>query len=151
MWIWFGLAVLALIGEVATGTFYLLLVATGLAAGGLAVVAGLALQWQLLVCGAVVIAGLLLLRGTGVLKKREIDAQRNADVNLDIGQIVKVDDWAGGRTARVWYRGASWDAVLAAGCDPVAGEQVITEVRGSQLIVQPRPPGARSVSSFSEG
>ena len=32
MWTWFGLAVLALIGELVTGTFYLLLIAVGLAA-----------------------------------------------------------------------------------------------------------------------
>ena len=36
MWIWLGLAALALIGELATGTFYLLLVALGLAGGGVA-------------------------------------------------------------------------------------------------------------------
>jgi membrane protein implicated in regulation of membrane protease activity len=140
MWIWFGLAVLALIGEVATGTFYLLLVATGLAAGGLATVAGIGIEGQLAICGGVVVAGLLVLRATGVLKKREVNAARNADVNLDIGQVVTVSDWAGARTARVSYRGASWDVILASGCDPVAGEQIITEVRGSQLIVKPRHP-----------
>ncbi|AOB31091.1 NfeD-like family protein 1 [Bordetella sp. H567] len=138
MWIWFGLAVLALIGEVATGTFYLLLVATGLAAGGVAAVGGLALEGQLIVCGAIVIAGLLVLRASGVLTRRGVDAHRNADVNMDIGQVVTVADWGGARTARVAYRGARWDVVLAPGCDPVAGEQVITEVRGSRLIVKPR-------------
>jgi membrane protein implicated in regulation of membrane protease activity len=140
MWIWFGLAVLALIGEVATGTFYLLLVATGLAAGGLAAVGGIGVEGQLAICGGVVVAGLLILRATGVLKKREVDAGSNADVNLDIGQIVTVGDWAGGRSARVWYRGASWDVMLAPDCDPVAGEHVITEMRGSQLIVKPCNP-----------
>jgi membrane protein implicated in regulation of membrane protease activity len=140
MWIWFGLAVLALIGEVVTGTFYLLLVAVGLAAGGLAAVAGLGIEGELAICGVVVLAGLLILRATGVLKRRGIDSARNADVNLDIGQVVTVDDWGGARTARVWYRGASWEAALAPGVEPVAGEQVITEIRGSQLIVMPRLP-----------
>jgi membrane protein implicated in regulation of membrane protease activity len=140
MWIWFGLAVLALIGEVATGTFYLLLVAVGLAAGGLAAVAGVGIEAELAICGVVVVAGLLVLRATGVLKKRGIDSARNADVNLDIGQVVTVDDWAGAHTARVWYRGASWEVALAPGAEPVAGEQVITEIRGSQLIVMPRRP-----------
>lgn len=144
MWIWFGLAVLALIGEVATGTFYLLLVATGLAAGGVAAIGGLSLEGQLVVCGVVVIAGLLLLRATGVLSRRGVDSHRNANVNLDIGQVVTVSDWAGARTARVSYRGASWDVALAPGSDPIAGEQVITEVRGSQLIVKPRHPVSSS-------
>jgi membrane protein implicated in regulation of membrane protease activity len=151
MWIWFGLAVLSLIGEVMTGTFYLLLVATGLAAGGLAAVGGIGIEGQLGVCGGVVIAGLLILRATGVLKKREVDSARNADVNLDIGQIVTVGDWKGGRSARAWYRGANWDVMLAAGCDPVAGEQLIIEVRGSQLIVKPRGSVYTSSTSHMQG
>jgi membrane protein implicated in regulation of membrane protease activity len=143
MWIWFGLAVLALIGEVATGTFYLLLVAVGLAAGGLAALAGMGMEGQLALCGVAVVAGLLVLRLTGVLKKRGVDSSRNADVNLDIGQVVTVNDWGDARTARVSYRGADWDVALAAGSQPVAGEQIIMEVRGSQLVVMPRPTAQR--------
>jgi membrane protein implicated in regulation of membrane protease activity len=143
MWIWFGLAVLALIGEVATGTFYLLLVAVGLAAGGLAALAGMGMEGQLALCGVAVVAGLLVLRLTGVLKKRGVDSSRNADVNLDIGQVVTVSDWGDARTARVSYRGADWDVALAPGSQPVAGEQIIMEVRGSQLVVMPRPTAQR--------
>jgi len=135
MWIWFGLAALALIGEVMTGTFYLLLVALGLAAGGLAATFGLALQWALLACGVVALAGLALLRGTGVLKKREIDAARNADVNLDIGQSVQVEAWSAAGTTRVWYRGAHWQAELAAGETAEPGTYRITEVRGVRLVL----------------
>lgn len=91
MWIWFGLAAVALIGEVGSGTFYLLLVALGLAAGGIAAWLGADLAWQLVACGLVALLGLLALRRTGVLKKREVNAARNADVNLDIGQSVMVD------------------------------------------------------------
>ena len=46
MWIWLGLAALALIGELATGTFYLLLVALGLAGGGVAAWLNAGLEWQ---------------------------------------------------------------------------------------------------------
>ena len=144
MWTWFGLAVLALIGEILTGTFYLLLVAIGLAAGGAAVVFDAGLETQLVVCGLVVVGGMLLLRATGVLKKREIDASRNADVNLDIGQVVNVKEWSASGTARVAYRGASWEVALGPGCEAVPGEQVIIEVRGSRLIVTPRPPARPS-------
>jgi len=35
-WVWFGLMALALIGEVMTGTFYLLMVAVGFAVAGIA-------------------------------------------------------------------------------------------------------------------
>ncbi len=118
MWIWLGLAALALIGELATGTFYLLLVALGLAAGGVAAWFGAALQWQLVACGVVLLAGLLVLRKTRVLKQRGLDAARNADVNLDIGQTVVVESWSDNGTARVWYRGAHWQAELARGQAP---------------------------------
>ncbi|OZI34970.1 NfeD-like family protein 1 [Bordetella genomosp. 10] len=144
MWIWFGLAVLALIGEIASGTFYLLLVAVGLAAGGLAAAGGVSLEAQLLACSIVALAGLFLLRRTGVLKKREVDAARNADVNLDIGQVVRVDAWDADGMARVQYRGASWQVELAPGNTPQGGEFVITAVRGSSLIVAPRATPARS-------
>ncbi|MFD4840757.1 NfeD family protein [Achromobacter sp. NPDC058515] len=143
MWIWLGLAALALIGELATGTFYLLLVALGLAAGG--VVAGFSagLQWELVACGVVLLLGLLVLRKTRVLKKREVDSASNADVNLDIGQTVSVEAWSESGTARVWYRGAHWQAELAAGHAPQAGEHIITEVRGSSLVLTPKgTPGS---------
>ncbi|MFC4274219.1 NfeD family protein [Achromobacter aloeverae] len=143
MWIWFGLAVLALIGEIASGTFYLLLVAVGLAAGGLAATAGLNLEAQLVICSIVALAGLYVLRRTGVLKKREVDAARNADVNLDIGQVVRVDAWEEGGISRVQYRGASWRVELAPGNLPASGEFVITAIRGSSLIVAPRAAPAR--------
>ncbi|MGY6273583.1 NfeD family protein [Achromobacter denitrificans] len=138
MWIWLGLAALALIGELATGTFYLLLVALGLAAGGVAAWLGAGLEWQLVGCGVVLLLGLLVLRKTRVLKKREVDSARNADVNLDIGQTVSVEAWSDSGTARVWYRGAHWQAELARGQPPLAGDQTITEMRGSILVLTPK-------------
>ena len=138
MWIWLGLAALALIGELATGTFYLLLVALGLAAGGIAAWLLAGLEWQLVACGAVLLLGLLVLRKTPVLKKREVDAASNADVNLDIGQTVNVEAWADNGTARVWYRGAHWQAELAAGQPAHGGEHTITELRGTRLVLTPK-------------
>jgi len=138
MWYWFGLAALALVGEVGSGTFYLLLVALGFVGGGVVAGLGAGLAWQLLACALVALAGLLVLRRTGVLKKREINAARNADVNLDIGQTVHIDAWSATGTARVRYRGATWQAELAAGNARSAGRHVIVEIRGTRLIVAPR-------------
>lgn len=101
MWIWFGLAAVALIGEVSSGTFYLLLVALGLVAGGIAAWLAVGFEWQLVACAVVALLGLLVLRRTGILKKREIHAGRNADVNMDIGQTVQVDAWSEAGTTRV--------------------------------------------------
>ncbi|CAO3918469.1 NfeD family protein [Achromobacter mucicolens] len=138
MWIWLGLAALALIGELATGTFYLLLVALGLASGGIAAWLNAGLQWELVACGVVLLLGLLVLRKTRVLKKREVNSARNADVNLDIGQTVVVEAWSDSGAARVWYRGAHWQAELAKGHAAHPGEHIITELRGSILVLTPK-------------
>lgn len=135
MWIWFGLAIAALIGELASGTFYLLLVALGLAAGGVAAWMDVGLQWQLIVCAAVGLMGLGILRATRVLKKREVDDRRNADVHLDIGQTVNVESWSEARQARVWYRGAHWQAELASDQAPEPGLYQIAAIRGTRLIL----------------
>ena len=137
MWIWFGLSVLALIGEAISGTFYLLLVALGLAGGGLAAWAGFDGHWQLASAGGVALVGLLVLRLTGVLKKREVDASRNNDVNLDIGQAVQVTSWSDDRTARVWYRGAHWQADLVPNAPALPGTYTITAITGARLLLAP--------------
>jgi len=138
MWVWFGLAAIALIAEVASGaTFYLLLVAAGLVGGGLAASLDVTLVWQLTACAVSALLGLLVLRRTGVLKKREVNAARNADVNLDIGQIVQVDNWPVTGSARVMYRGAQWQAEAAADAPHEPGPHRIVEIRGTRLIVTP--------------
>jgi membrane protein implicated in regulation of membrane protease activity len=138
MWIWFGLAIAALIGELSSGTFYLLLVALGLAAAGVAAWLDVRVQWQLIVCAAIGLLGLAVLRATRVLKKREVNDRRNADVHLDIGQTVNVESWSEAGLARVWYRGAHWQAELAPGQAPTLGLHQITEIRGTRLILSPK-------------
>lgn len=73
MWIWLGLAVLALIGEAMSGKFYLLLT-LGLAAGGIGALSGFDEQWQFVITGVVILVGLLALWLTNMRKKREVDA-----------------------------------------------------------------------------
>ncbi len=137
-WIWLGLMALALIGEVMSGTFYLLIVAVGLAAAALAAWFGLGLAIQLGVCAVVVVLAMLALRRLNVLKKRSGEPSRNANLNMDIGQTVKVDAWNSDGTTRVWYRGAHWQAELVAGAIPTAGMYIITEMRGSSLVLTPQ-------------
>lgn len=140
MWFWFGFAMLALIGEIMTGTFYLLLFAFGLAAAGVAALLGAGLAGQIVAVAVVTLAGLAILRRTGVLKKREINAARNHNVNLDIGQSVDVQSWSEDNTARVWYRGAYWQVRLQPGSARQAGPHRIVEMQGATLLVQPEHP-----------
>lgn len=140
MWFWFGFAIVALIGEATTGTFYLLLFAFGLAAGGVAALLGSQLAGQIMAVALVTLIGLIVLRKTGVLKKREVDAASNRDVNLDIGQVVDVQSWSEDDTSRVWYRGAYWQVRLQSGAARRAGPHRVVAVQGATLMVIPENP-----------
>lgn len=136
--IWFVLAGVATGVELFTGTFYLLMVAIGLAAGGGVALLDAALEWQLLAAAATGLIATGLLRRSRFGKFRRNDAARDPNVNLDIGQSVRVGQWNdldGVYTARIRYRGAEWDVELDAGKPAQSGQFVIREVRGSRLIV----------------
>ncbi|TMS58791.1 NfeD family protein [Imbroritus primus] len=138
-YVWFSLAVLLIIAELTTGTFYLLMVALGLAAGGVAAMAGLAFPAQAALAALVGVIAILLLRRSRFGKTRRAGSvASNPDVNLDIGEEVSVAQWGADRRARVSYRGAEWDVELAGDQPPAPGRFRIVELRGNTLIVKPR-------------
>ena len=120
--------------ELFSGTFYLLMVALGALAGAL--VAFLRVDWpgQMLAAALVAIVATVLLRRRRRNEPAQVEAARDPNVNLDIGQSVQVPHWEG-HTARVMYRGAMWDVELAPGEAPEPGTYRIREIRGSRLIV----------------
>lgn len=137
--IWFVLVGVVVILEMFTGTFYLLMIGIGLAAGGAAALVGASDGIQLVVAAIVGILATYGLRRSkwGRITRRE--AARDPNVNLDIGQTLVIDAWSGNpgetRTARAAYRGAQWDVELEHGGRAQPGAFVIREVRGSRLIV----------------
>lgn len=137
-YVWFVAVVVLVIAELATGTFYLLMVALGLAAGGLAALVGLEPSAQTLVAALVAVIGIVLLRRTRFGRLRRGNAAADPGVNLDIGQELEVPVWDTYRRARVPYRGADWTVELAPGADAAPGRFRIVEIRGSTLIVLPR-------------
>ncbi len=133
---WLGAGVLVA-AELATGTFYLLMVALGAAAGAAAAHAGWSAtaQWlaaAVLGAGATVAWHLLRAR-----LPRAAPAASNRDVNLDIGQTVLVPNWQSDGTARVAYRGAQWQVRLAPGAEAGSGEHTIVALHGSELLLTP--------------
>lgn len=136
---WWSAAGLLVLAELATGTFYLLMLAVGLAAAALAAQAGMSVTGQFLVAA---VAGSL---GVGAvhLKRRRQPAPEpvasNRDVNLDIGQHLHVDRWNEDGTARVQYRGAGWQVRLSGvqvgQALPPPGTYVIRAVDGNELVV----------------
>ena len=133
-WIWWLAAVVLVIAEMNSGTFYLLAVAFGLAAAGLS--AWLGMSWE----GQAAIASLLCIAGVAAVHrwKRGQPAQGQPNLAYDIGQTVQALHWSDERHARVSYRGAEWDAELAgtASADPARQSWRIKEVSGSRLIIE---------------
>jgi membrane protein implicated in regulation of membrane protease activity len=122
--------------ELLTGTFYLLMMALGLAAAALSAHAGLPTTWQWVVASAVGGGSVLVWHRYRRRQPALAPAQSNPDVNMDVGEVVHVDAWQPDGTAAVHYRGAHWDAALLAGQPAVAGEYVIAQVIGSRLILK---------------
>lgn len=133
--IWWVLAGVAVAVELATGTFYLLMLAIGLVAGALAAHAGGSVPTQLvtaaIVGGGAVAAWYMRQRNA----PRGPPAQSNRDVNLDVGETVQVDAWNADGTAVVRYRGANWTVVAAEGSSLASGTHRVREVVGNRLVV----------------
>jgi membrane protein implicated in regulation of membrane protease activity len=135
--VWFVVAFGLLVAELLTGTFYLLVIAVGLAAAGMAALAGAPAALQFVVAAAIGLAGSLWLRSTRFGRRLH---ERGDDrvQNMDIGQSLYVDNWTVARTARANYRGAVWDVELAPGEQPASGEFVIRDIQANRLIVAPK-------------
>ena len=135
---WWLAAGVAIAAELATGTFYLLMIALGLAAAAVAAHLGLPAPSQM-VTGAIVGAGATA-AWWAYRRRRAVNdgpPQQNRDVNLDIGERVHVAAWSADGTAQVRYRGSGWTARLAPGAPAVAGEHVVSAVEGNWLVLLP--------------
>ncbi len=134
--IWWVLAGVVVGAELLTMTFYLLMIALGLAAAAVAAHAGMGLNAQM-VTAALVGGGAVLFwhwRQSGL--PRAPKATENKDVNMDIGATVTVAEWQADGSANVNYRGANWQAHLAAGqALGQVGNYRVAEVVGSRLIL----------------
>jgi len=131
---WFILAVILLGVEMATLTFYFLLLSVAVALGGIAALAGLGLAIQFLLAGAVAVGGTLWLRHAKKARRQE------QDIGLDIGQAVRVVTWNADGTARVAYRGAEWDAELESPDMARDATLYIKLMQGSKLILTQHKP-----------
>ncbi len=134
--IWWLMTGGAVVLELLTGTFYLLMLAIGLAAGAIAAHMGLGVTGQLVlaaVIGSLTTAGLYLHR-----KKKPADPSVRSlrSVNLDIGEIIQISEWQDDGTASVRYRGAQWQAVTRSGQPEGPGSYRVTELVGNRLMVE---------------
>lgn len=123
--------------ELFTGTFYLLMLSIGVAAGGLVALAGGSLTTQLI--AAALVGGGAVLACYFVRRRRPGDPSPRSErsVNLDIGETVEVPGWNADGTANIRYRGAQWTVIHRPGAHPVPGTHKVVELVGSRLLVEP--------------
>jgi membrane protein implicated in regulation of membrane protease activity len=137
--LWWLLAGSAVVLELLSGTFYLLMIAVGLSAGAIAAHAAVSSSMQMVVSA---VAGIGAVVGWNLYRGRHpkaAPAQSNADVNLDIGSFVQIahaSDWREDGSVTVHYRGTDWTGQLAAGSERGAGRFVIEQVQGSVLMLR---------------
>ena len=135
--IWWLLAGGLVVAELLTGTFYLLMLAVGVGAAGIAAHLGASTTAQILTAALVgggSVVGWPLLR-----RKRPGDPSARADrsVKLDGGETVMIESWNADGTSSVKYRGANWVAIHRQGVQPSTGPHRVAELVGNRLLVDP--------------
>ena len=134
---WWVLAGTLVALELATGTFYLLMLALGAVAGALVAHGGFNASAQIVASAVLGAAATLVWHVKRARNPQSAPAQSNPDVLLDIGQTLQVDDWSADGTARAQYRGAAWAVRFAGDGMPAPGSHRIVSVDGNVLSVTP--------------
>ena len=135
--LWWIAAGVAIAVELATGTFYLLMIALGLAAGAVAAHLGSAIAAQVVAAALIGGGATAAWHWQRFKQPRSAPSRENRDVNLDIGESLHVSAWADDGHARVQYRGSTWTARLAPGAARQSGEHRIVAVEGNWLVLEP--------------
>ena len=129
---WLIAGFVLIIAELASGTFYLLVLGLAAFAGAAVAYAGLSFGAQALAAAAVAVVGVVVAQR---YRKTAIPQQMEG---LDVGQRVAFEAWVNRSAgqARVKYRDALWDAVVSGEAAGEPGEiLVITSVDGNTLKV----------------
>lgn len=139
--VWWILAGALVALELVSGSFYLLMLALGAAAGAIAAWLGAPLAAQIAVSA--------LLGGGAVWwwHRRQMSDKTTQDVNppadpnqLDVGAVVMVETWQADGQTHVHYRGSDWLAQRAPGAPASTGPHRIVAVASNHLVLSPLPP-----------
>jgi len=133
---WFILAAILVGVEMLTLSFYMLVVALGAAAGGMAALFGFDLRAQLGVAALIAVAGTVVVSRYRAQRTRV----KNTVQNLDVGQLVTLEVKRPDGMMRVKYRGASWDARMASADLPTDSALYIQSIDGTTLVLGPTKP-----------
>jgi membrane protein implicated in regulation of membrane protease activity len=129
-WIWWIAAAMLVGAELLTGTFYLLAIGIAAALGGVVAYVGATAPLQFVVAG---VFGVVL---TVIAHRWRLARGTPApQPSLDVGQAVQVERWNADGSARVAYRGSTWDAELESSAVPRQQTLYIGATRGSVLVL----------------
>ena len=134
---WLVAGFILVITELASGTFYLLVLGVAAFAGAGVAYAGGALVWQSLTSAVVAVAGVVWVHQ---YRKRTVSSPMQG---LDVGQPAAFESWVNKSAghARVKYRDALWDAQVAGGAAGESGEILyVISVDGNTLKVSKTRP-----------
>jgi membrane protein implicated in regulation of membrane protease activity len=138
--LWVIVGSVLIIAELVIGTFYLLVLGVGAFAAAIAASLGANAIVQALVGAAVAIGGCWWVYAWNQRRRMADEGSANF---LDRGQPVVMEGWANeaANLARVKYRGASWDARVAASSRPIPGSTLYIDAQeGQTLVVVEAPP-----------
>jgi membrane protein implicated in regulation of membrane protease activity len=133
--IWWLLAGGTVAVELLTGTFYLLMLAVGMATAAVAAHLGMSQASQFVTAALVGGGAVFAWHLKQIRRPSEPTAQANPNVNLDIGETVYIASWKLDGTADVPYRGANWTAIHRPGVAPSVGSHRVSEMVGNRLLV----------------
>jgi membrane protein implicated in regulation of membrane protease activity len=136
--LWWVAAGALVLTEMATGTFYLLMLALGAAAAACAAMAGGGVTAQLLTAALIGGGAVVAWHRRRPTRGRSGDTASNRDVNLDVGERVHVAAWGPDGRTQVHYRGSQWAAEFQGSGTPAPGEHVIVAVKSNHLVLAPR-------------
>jgi membrane protein implicated in regulation of membrane protease activity len=134
---WWLVAGGLVVAELFVGSFYMLMLALGCAAGALAAHLGMGYAAQLFTAAIVGAGTTALWHYRRARAPRSAPVESNRDANLDIGQTLQVPAWDAQGAARVSYRGSAWNVEHRGPGRPTPGPHVIVAVQGNRLIVTP--------------
>ncbi len=131
IWIWWTVAVLLVIAEMHTGTFYLLAIATSATAAGVAAAYGADIT------GQIGIAAILCTMLVFAVQCATKNISGNSNFQFDVNQQVSIVEWTDVGCARVYYRGAEWNAELSADAELDITRKIwnIKEFAGSIVVI----------------
>ena len=131
---WLCMAILLCIVEVLTGTFFCLVFAVAVVAGGIVSIFNDGSLPYLVTASLTIIGCIWIAYRRSKKTKEGLDDSARIQ-NIDVGQKVHVKEFVGSR-ARVSYRGTPWDAMSYDGSDLSTGEWEIVKLKGNCLIIK---------------